>query len=76
MGFFFFENVLLIDIFKLYFKLFLKNMQMENNIDLKQYNTLQIPVKTKYFVRIQNEADIYELMDTDLRKFEKHCILN
>ena len=51
-------------------------MQIEENIDLKQYNTLQIPVRTRYLVKIQNESDIYELMDTDLRKNEKHCILN
>lgn len=51
-------------------------MQIEENIDLKQYNTLQIPVRTRYLVKIQNKSDIYELMDTDLRKNEKHCILN
>jgi len=51
-------------------------MNIENNIDLKQYNTLQIPVKAKYFVRIENEDDTRELMDSDLRKSEKHCILN
>ena len=51
-------------------------MNIENNIDLKQYNTLQIPVTAKYFVRIENEDDIRELMDSDLWKNEKHCILN
>jgi len=51
-------------------------MQIEENIDLKQYNTLQIPVKAKYFVRINEESDIQELMKTDLWKDEKHCILN
>ena len=49
---------------------------MKNDVDLKQYNTLQIPVKAKYFVRIENESDILELMKTDLWKTEKHCILN
>ena len=51
-------------------------MHIEENIDLKPYNTLQIPVKAKYFVRIENESDILELMKTDLWKNEKHCILN
>ena len=51
-------------------------MNIEKNIDLKAYNTLQIPVKSKYFVRIGDEADIFELMETDLRKNENHCILN
>ena len=51
-------------------------MQIENNVDLKPYNTLQIPVNAKYFVRIENEEDIRELMNSDLWKNEKHCILN
>ena len=51
-------------------------MQIENNVDLKQYNTLQIPVKAKYFVVVQNESDILELINSDLWKNEKHCILN
>jgi UDP-N-acetylenolpyruvoylglucosamine reductase len=51
-------------------------MQIEENIDLKQYNTLQIAVKAKYFVRIKDESDIIELIKTDLWKNEKHCILN
>jgi len=51
-------------------------MQIENNIDLKQYNTLQIPVKAKYFVKIENESDILELIKSDLFKREKYCILN
>ena len=51
-------------------------MNIEENVDLKKYNTLQIPVKAKYFVRIINESDILELMKSDLWKNEKHCILN
>ena len=51
-------------------------MQIENNVDLKPYNTLQIPVKAKYFVRIENESDIQKLTKDGLRKYEKHCILN
>ena len=51
-------------------------MQIEKDVDLKQYNTLQIPVKAKYFVRIGNESDIFELIKTDLWETEKHCILN
>ena len=51
-------------------------MQIQENIDLKSYNTLQIPVKAKYFLRIENESDILELVKTDLRKNEKHCVLN
>ena len=51
-------------------------MHIEENIDLEPYNTLQIPVKAKYFVIIKQESDILELMETDLRKTEKHCILN
>ena len=51
-------------------------MQIEKDIDLKQYNTLQIPVKAKYFVRIGKESDIFELMKNDLWESEKPCILN
>ncbi len=51
-------------------------MQIDNDVDLKQYNTLQIPVKAKYFVRIVKEEDIHELTSSDLWKNEKHCILN
>ena len=51
-------------------------MQLENDVNLKQYNTLQIPVKAKYFVKIQSESDILELINTDLWEKEKHCILN
>ena len=51
-------------------------MQIEKNIDLQSYNTLQIAVKAKYFVKIENESDIFELMDTEIWKSEKHCILS
>jgi UDP-N-acetylmuramate dehydrogenase len=51
-------------------------MHIEENVDLKPYNTLQIPVKAKYFVKIEKESDILELMKTDLWGKEKHCILN
>jgi len=51
-------------------------MYIQENIDLKPYNTLQIPVKAKYFVIIEDESDILELMQIDLWKNEKHCILN
>jgi len=51
-------------------------MLIENNINLKPYNTLQIPAIAKHFIKIQKESDIFELMQTDLRKNEKHCILN
>jgi UDP-N-acetylmuramate dehydrogenase len=51
-------------------------MLIEKDVDLSQYNTLQIPVKAKYFVIINQESDILELMETDLWKEEKHCILN
>lgn len=51
-------------------------MQIENNVELKQYNTLQIPVKAKYFVKIENESEIFEIMESGLWKEEKHCILN
>ncbi len=51
-------------------------MQIEENVDLKQYNTLQIPVNAKYFAIVESEYDILELMETDLWKKERHCILN
>lgn len=51
-------------------------MQIEENVDLKPYNTLQIPVKAKYFVRIEQESDIFELINSEIWKAEKHCILN
>ena len=51
-------------------------MQIEKNIDLQSYNTLQIAVKAKYFVKIENESDIFELMNSEIWKSEKHCILS
>ena len=51
-------------------------MKIEENIDLKPYNTLQIPVNAKYFVKIEDESDILELMKTELWRNERHCILN
>ena len=51
-------------------------VKIEKNINLKSYNTLQIPVKAKYFVRIENESDVLELVKGDLWKNERHCILN
>ena len=51
-------------------------MQIENDVDLLQYNTLQIPVKSKYIVRIEQDSDIFDLIESDLWKNEKHCILN
>ena len=51
-------------------------MQIEKNVNLKQYNTLQIPAVAKYFVKINQESDLYELMQIDIRSSEKHCILN
>ena len=51
-------------------------MHIENHVDLKPYNTLQIPVKAKYFVKIVEESDILELLKTDLWKSERHCIIN
>jgi len=51
-------------------------MKIEEDVDLKPYNTLQIPVKAKYFTIIKQESDIFELIKTDLSKTKKHCILN
>lgn len=51
-------------------------MQIGENIDLKPYNTLQISVNAKYLVKIQSESDIIELMNSEIWKTEKHCILN
>lgn len=51
-------------------------MQIQENIDLKPYNTLQIPVKAKYFVKIENESDVFDLINSEIWKIEKHCILS
>lgn len=51
-------------------------MQIEKDVDLLQFNTLQIPVKTKYLVRVGQESDVFDLMKSDLWKDEKHCLLN
>ena len=58
----------------LYFKRI--GMKIEENVSLKDCNTLQIPVIARYLVRIQEEQDVYELIQSDLWKVEKHCILN
>ena len=67
----------IIDIF--YFDVFssiMYFMQIEKDVDLLQFNTLQIPVKTKYLVRVGQESDVFDLMKSDLWKDEKHCLLN
>jgi UDP-N-acetylenolpyruvoylglucosamine reductase len=51
-------------------------MKIEKNVNLKGYNTLQIPAFAKYFVIIRSEEEIFELIKNDLWKTEKHCILN
>lgn len=55
---------------------FILMSEIEKDIDLKQYNTLQVPVIAKYFVKIEKESDMLELVKTDLWKTEKHCIIN
>jgi len=51
-------------------------MQIEKNVSLRNYNTLQIPVNAKYLVRISSEKDLKDLFETDIWKSEKHYILN
>lgn len=51
-------------------------MQIEKNVSLKNYNTLQIPVNAKYLVKISGEKDLQDLFETDIWKSESHYILN
>lgn len=50
-------------------------MIIENDVNLKQYNTLQIPVNAKYFVVVKSHEDINNLINSELWKNKIHCIL-
>lgn len=50
-------------------------MLIQNNISLKNYNTFQVDVKAKYFVKIESEEDVYELMKNKIWNKNKRLIL-
>jgi len=50
-------------------------MFIQENISLKDYNTLQVQAKAKFFVKIKSEEDIQELMKSDVWKSNKKIIL-
>jgi UDP-N-acetylenolpyruvoylglucosamine reductase len=50
-------------------------MHIQENISLKNYNTLHIDVNAKYFVKIENMEDLQELMKTEIWSQSKFFIL-
>lgn len=50
-------------------------LTIQNNIDLKPYNTFGIHAVALHFVTINTLAELHELIHTDLFKNEKHLII-
>lgn len=50
-------------------------MQIQNHIDLKNYNTFQIKSVAKYFVQIQSDQDIIQLIDSPVYQQNKTFFL-
>ncbi|MFZ2151304.1 MAG: UDP-N-acetylmuramate dehydrogenase [Candidatus Absconditicoccaceae bacterium] len=50
-------------------------MNIQKDISLKNYNTFQVDVKAKLFVKIESEEDIYELMKDKIWNENKMFIL-
>jgi UDP-N-acetylmuramate dehydrogenase len=50
-------------------------MLIQDNISLKNYNTFQVDVKAKFFVKTESEEDILELMKSEIWNNNKRFIL-
>jgi len=50
-------------------------IKIEENVNLKPYNTFGIAESARYFCKIHTEAELLELLSTDLYKNERHLIL-
>lgn len=50
-------------------------ISIQKNIDLKPYNTFGIQAKADHFVSLHTPDDLYELIQSDLFKNERHLIL-
>ncbi len=51
-------------------------MKILQNINLKKYNSFAIDVSTKYFVEINSEDEILSLVESEIFKNNKHCIIS
>jgi UDP-N-acetylmuramate dehydrogenase len=50
-------------------------IRIEENVNLRPYNTFGIEAKARYFCKISSEAQLIELMDTHIYENEPHLIL-
>ena len=50
-------------------------IKIEENVNLKPYNTFGITASARYFCKIHTEDELLELLSTDLYKNERHLIL-
>ncbi|MDR0369533.1 MAG: hypothetical protein LBH96_03295 [Candidatus Peribacteria bacterium] len=50
-------------------------LNIQSNISLFPYNTMQIDVQTKYFVEIHSEEELQELFASEIFQQEKRQIL-
>ncbi len=50
-------------------------MQIQNHIDLKNYNTFQVKSVAKYFVQIQSAQDIVQLVENPIYQENKKFFL-
>ncbi len=48
---------------------------IEENIDLKPYNTFRVGARARYFVRIQSMSDLNLLLNEPIYKNNKRLIL-
>lgn len=50
-------------------------IKIEENVNLKPYNTFGIEAQTRYFCKISNEEQLEELLSSEVYKNERHLIL-
>ena len=50
-------------------------IQIDENINLKPFNTFRIEAFARYFIKISDEHELQELIQSDLYRHKKHLIL-
>ena len=50
-------------------------LDIQTNISLKEYNTFHVDQNAKYFTEVKSISDIYDLLDSNIYKENKHVIL-
>jgi UDP-N-acetylmuramate dehydrogenase len=50
-------------------------IEIQTNISLKTYNTFAVDVQADFFVEVNNEQDIFDLISTDVFATQPRLIL-